>query len=188
MDNEVQVETVETQKEQVANVETTKVVEEAKKVKSTEVVRELAKKFGVNLFEEGGLQALEEKLNAKETEYTNTQTRLKELTEKETLFAQKEQEYQVKLEALGMGFTADNLEEVLALAKVHAKDNPISDGLKIVKEKYGKVFANNVDIGLLHNDGNKEKPDIAKTEQEKYLSQSPAVRAYNKQQEKYKRK
>ena len=184
MENEVQVETVETQKEQVA--ETTK-VEEAKKVKSTEVVRELAKKFGVNLFEEGGLQALEEKLNAKETEYTSAQTKLKELTDKETLFTQKEQEYQVKLEALGMGFTADNLDEVLALAKVHAKDKPILEGLKVVKEKYGKVFATGVNIGLQHNDLSDDKLDITKTDMEKYMSQSDAVRKYQKQQLRYKK-
>ena len=181
MEQEIQVETVETQNTQ----EQVEVVEQPQtKVKSSDVVRELSKTFGVNLFDENGLTMLKEKLDAEKLEYATLKDTAKQLTEKEQLFAQKEQDYQVKIEALGLGFQLNNLDEVLALARVNVKEGQtLSDGLQAVKQKYGSVFAT-TDIGTQHNDLKGDKPDPLKSEQDKYLQTSKYVQMWNKANQK----
>jgi hypothetical protein len=154
---------------------------EGAKLNPKDVLRDLSKEYGVNLFEETGLQQLKEKFTTTHNELetvkqTSTQfeTQLKE-------YQEKEQEYQIKIEALGLGFKVENLEEVLALAKVNTKDGQtLSDGLKAVKEKYGNVFGGSKSIGTQHNDLNGVKPDLAKTEVESYMSKDPKYRTYYK--------
>jgi hypothetical protein len=153
--------TVETQPTQTVEVQE----EQKQSKKSSEIVRELSKAFSVNLFDEGGVQALLDNINAQKSKATEYEGMVKEYQSKEQLFAQKEQEYQVKIEALGMGFKSDSLDEVMALAKVNLKEGmSIIDGLKAVKTKYGSLFAPQ-NIGTQHNDLNQEKPSIAKNEQ-----------------------
>jgi hypothetical protein len=155
------------------------------KVKSSEVLREIAKEFSVNLFEENGLAMLKEKWGKTVQERDTYKTQADELTKKEELFAIKEQEYQVKLSALGLGFSSEQLDEVLALAKVNTKEGQtIDDGLKAVKEKYGSVFVANQNIGLQLNDIPGVKPDVPRTEQEKYLRDNPRVQYYNQKNKK----
>jgi hypothetical protein len=162
-------------------------VKEVKKVNTTEVLRELSKTFSVSLFDEGGLQALKDKLAIQENEKKTLHERVDELSKKELLLIQKEQDYQVKIDALGLGFSSDSLDEVIALAKINAKDGSLLDGLKAVKTKYGSVFVNTADIGTQHNDLQGKKPDVAKSEQERYLSQSKAVQQYQRQQQRLKK-
>lgn len=193
MAEEVKVETVETQKPQVEEVQETETVKEGttetstetKKPNPTEVLRELSKQFSVNLFDEGGLEALNGKLAERETLFKEKEIKLEEELKKS--FTQKEEEYKVQIEALGMGFTRENLDEVLALAKVNAKDQPITEGLKVVKEKYGSVFTVQGDIGVQFGDLKGDKPDVPRTEQEKYLANNPTYQAYLKQQQKLKK-
>jgi hypothetical protein len=155
------------------------------KVKSSEVLREIAKEFSVNLFEENGLTMLKEKWSNTVKERDTYKTQADELTKKEQLFAQKEQEYQIKLSALGLGFSSEQLDEVLALAKVNTKEGQtIDDGLKVVKEKYGSVFTVNQNIGLQMNDIKTVKPDLPRTEQERYLASNPRVQVWQKQNKK----
>lgn len=184
MEQEVKVETVETQNPQevettTETIETEEVVE-AKKANPIEVLRELSKQYSVDLFKEGGLESLKSKWQENEKLLTTTKTDLDLLTKENENFSKVEESYKVQIEALGMGFSKDNLEEVMALAKVHAKDNPIQEGLKIVKEKYANVFISKKKIGLQHNDMESDKPDIAKNEQEQYLANSKAYQAYNR--------
>jgi len=186
MEQEVKVETVKTQNPQevettTETIETEEVVE-AKKSNATEVLRELSKQFSVNLFEEGGLETLKGKWQEKETVLTSTKAELDTLSKEKSNFAQLENDYKVQIEALGMGFGQESLEEVLALAKVHAKGNPIQDGLKIVKEKYGNVFTVAESIGLLHNDVKGDKPNVPRTEQERYMAQNPLYAHFEKQE------
>lgn len=175
--------TVDVVSESTTSAELTKTqdAETQSKVKPTEVLRELSKQFSVNLFEDGAT-ALIEKFGVKDTTIKTLEQQVQELTESSKLFTQKEQEYQVKIEALGMGFKADVLDEVMALAKVNIKDGQtLTDGLKAVREKYGSVFTVNKNIGTQHNDMKGEKPDLPKSEMEKYLASDPKYRAYNKQ-------
>lgn len=184
MNEEVHVENTELEQKQ-EEPKQEEIKQEAQKVKSSEVVRELSKTFSVNLWDENGLTMLKEKLVAKETEEETLKTKVKELTEKETLFAQKEQEYQIKLSALSLGFAPQQLDEVLALAKINTKEGEtIDDGLKAVKEKYGKVFAINENFGLQFNDIPPKKPDVPRTEQEQYMARNPKVQYWENRKNK----
>lgn len=188
MENENKVETVETENTQEKVVEpevveeTTKEnTEETHKVKSSEVLRELSKTFAVNLFDENGLTMLKEKLDNKDNEYNMTKAQLDETLKNVELFQQKEQDYKVRLAALELGFKSEQLDEVLALARVNVKEGQtINDGLKAVKEKYGGVFVGNKNIGLQMNDLKGDKPNLPRTEQERYLANNPRVQYYNK--------
>lgn len=186
MENENKVETVETENTQEKVVETEveeqkETTEETHKVKSSEVLRELSKTFAVNLFDENGLTMLKEKLDNKDNEYNMTKAQLDETLKNVELFQQKEQDYQVRLAALELGFKSEQLDEVLALARVNVKEGQtINDGLKAVKEKYGGVFVGNKNIGLQMNDLKGDKPNLPRTEQERYLANNPRVQYYNK--------
>ena len=176
MSEEVNVDTVETQKpqEKVEVQETgtqdTETSTDTKK-SSAEILRELSKQFSVNLFEEGGLQALNEKLTSKDSELASEKKARLTAEEAIKTFELKERENELKIEALSLGFTSDNLEEALALAKVYAKDGNIADGLKKAKEKFGSVLTAN--IGTQFNDMKGEKPDVPKSEIEKYMAANP---------------
>jgi hypothetical protein len=183
---ETKVETVVTENKQETptppeTVETNSDVD-VKKSNATEVLRELSKQFSVNLFEEGGLETLKGKWQEKETVLTSTKAELDTLSKEKLNFTQLENDYKVQIEALGMGFGQESLEEVLALAKVHAKGNPIQEGLKIVKEKYGNVFTVAESIGLQHNDVKGDKPNIPRTEQEQYMAKNPLYANFDKQE------
>ena len=169
------VETVETQNPQE------EVVQEQKGVNHAEVLRQLSKKFSVNLFDETGLKTLDDKLNEQATKNQKIIEDNKVLNDKIKLFETKEQDYNFKIEALGEGFKIDTLDEVLALTKVGQKENEtIKDALKRVKEKFGSVLITTQDIGIVHNDLKGDNPDLGKSEAEKYMSQDPKYRNYYK--------
>jgi len=155
---------------------------------SSEILRKLSSEFKVNLFEapevEKFLNSVNERnsvLESYKTKETEWSKKTEELAKQVELYTQKEQDYQVTIEALGMGFKKDDLKEVMALAKVNTNEGQsILDGLKVVKDKYGKTFVTN--IGMQHNDNN--NPPKVLTDQEKYLKESKAVRDYEKQQSK----
>lgn len=175
MDKDVKVETVETENTQEVEVQETETKEtetstETKK-SSAEILRELSKQYSVNLFEEDGLQTFNEKftsinqeLNAEKEARAKAEAAIK-------AFEAEKAETNVKIEALSLGFTSENLEEAIALAKVYAKDGNIADGLKKAKEKFGSVLAGN--IGTQFNDMKGEKPDVPKSEIEKYMAANP---------------
>lgn len=163
--------------------------EEFNKQKSTssEILRKMSSEFKVNLFEAGEVDKFLTSINEKnttietykqkETEWATKQTEWQTQSE---LFTKEKQDYQTKIDALGMGFSLDNLEEALALAKVNMKEGQtIADGLKVVKEKFGKMFITNV--GIIHNNNN--NPQF-KTEEEKYAESSPAMKAWKNQNKK----
>lgn len=163
-------------------VETPK-TDEVAKLNPKDVLRDLSKEYGVNLFEESGLQQFKEKLSSthKELETLKGSTAQYDAQLKE--YQAKEQDYQIKIDALGLGFRADNLDEVLALAKVNTKEGQtLQDGLKVVKERYGSVFTSQKGIGTQHNDMKGDKPDLPKSEAEAYLNSNPRYRAYQKTQ------
>ena len=176
MAEEVKVETVETENTQeqveVEQVETkeTETTTETKK-SSAEILRELSKLYGVNLFEQDGLQAFNDNITSIKTQLTTEKEAREKAEGAIKAFEQEKAETNVKIEALSLGFTSENLEEAIALAKVYAKDGNIVDGLKKAKEKFGSVLGGN--IGTQFNDMKGEKPHVAKTEIEKYMAQNP---------------
>lgn len=152
------------------------------KVKPSEVLRELSKQFAIDLFEKNGVTQLKEKLLTQSNEYKTLQEKVETLTGETKTLKQKEQDYQIQIEALGLGFKAESLTEVLALAKVNmGEGQSLTDGLKAVREKYGSLFAVNKGIGTQFNDLPGNKQEIPKTEEQKYLEQSKAYQAWQKQ-------
>lgn len=175
----------------VEATETTKVTEttpqEKEKVKSSEVLRELSKKYGVNLFEPDGIKAFEDMVAKKEVEADTWKSKHNTLEATYNSTSKQIEDYKVQIEALGMGFKRENLDEVMALAKVNTKEGQsIVEGLKVVKSKYGNVFGSG-NIGTQKRDLGGEQPDQPRNEVEKYMAQSPAVQAWKRQQEKMKK-
>lgn len=152
---------------------------ESNSVNAKEVLRTLSKKFSVNLFDKEGLNQLDEKLNATNTQLEDATTKAKKYEEEINTFKQKESDYQFKISALAEGFSQESLDEVLALAKVNTKENEtIQDGLKRVKEKFGSVLITTQEFGVQHNDIKGDKPDIPKTEIEKFMADNPKYKKY----------
>lgn len=150
-------------------------------VNAKEVLRTLSKKFSVNLFDKEGLNQLEEKLNTQQTEYEEVTSKIKTYEEEIETQKKRESDYKFKISALAEGFSQDSLDEVLALAKVNTKDNEtIQDGLKRVKEKFGSVLITAQEFGVQHNDINGDKPDVPKTEMEKFMADNPKYKNYYK--------
>jgi hypothetical protein len=161
---------------------------EQPKVKSSEVLRVLSEEYKLNLFTDEGVSAFREHIAQTRVEANTYKTKYEETEKQVKQYQDKEKDYQVRLEALGMGFQSGQLEEVIALAKVNMKDNQtLTDGLKVVKEKYGSVFSAPKQVGTQFNDLPGDKPNIPKTDQDKYLSQNARVAAWNKKQEKLKK-
>lgn len=186
------VKTVETQNTQVDGQEASQEAVEVEaneqvdktpqKNKPTDVLRDLSKLLSVNLFDDPeAVTKVNQYLDSIKTEKQTLAEQVENsIKEKETLTA-KEQEYQSKIEALGMGFQPDQVDEVIKLAKVYTDEGqPLSEGLKVVKEKYSGVFAPKKSIGLQMNDLKGDKPDLPRTEQEQYLAKNPVVQHYQK--------
>ena len=99
MDENIQVGTENTENTQ-ANVQET---QEPKKVNIAVVLRDLSKTFSVDLFDENGLTMLKEKLGNQSQEVESLKTKYEETSKKALELEQKESEYQIKIEALGLG-------------------------------------------------------------------------------------
>lgn len=143
-------------------------------IKSSEVLRELSKHLGINLFDKEGIETFKSSYGELKSGLSAKDEAIRTLENEKTSFAQKEADYQLKIEALGLGFKAETLEEVLALAKVNAKDGDVKEGLKKVKEKFGSFMTSQA-FGTQHNDGT---PPPMKTEQERYLENNRLYQAY----------
>ena len=161
------------------------------KIKSSDVLRELSKKYGINMFEPDGIKAFEDMIAKKDVLLDTTSKKYTELETQHKLFTEKEQEYQVKIEALQSGFMwkdETQYKELLALAKVNTQEGQtLADGFKVIKEKYKAMFSQNKDMGIQFSDVRGDQPDVQKTEVEKYLGSSQAVRKWQAQQAKYKK-
>lgn len=148
---------------------------ETKVVKPTEVLRELSKQFGVNLFEENGVNKLQETI-------TSMKNEANQWKEKYDISSKQLESIQLEKEALALGFKPDALTEAIALARVNMKEGQsVVDGLKVVQEKYAGVFTVTHDIGQVKNDGKHEKPPLKGSEVEEYMKANPHIYGYKKQ-------
>lgn len=147
---------------------------ETKGLKPTEVLRELSKQFGVNLFEEVGVKALQEQV-------TTIKTEANQWKEKWDTTNKQLESIQLEKEALALGFKPDSITEAIALARVNMTEGQsITDGLKKVQEKYAGVFTITQSAGKIHNDGKHEKPPLGGSEVEEYMRKNPQIYGYKK--------
>jgi hypothetical protein len=148
MDNKI-IETNEnTVTEPVVQVETPVVEETKPEVETkteptkTQLLRDLSKEYGLDLFSKEGLAAFKEFQDSKKTEQEKLQDQLNSLKEKETEFKSKEESYQAKIAALELDISEDKLNDAIALAKINMTDGQtIKEGLAAVKAKYGDTFS-----------------------------------------------
>lgn len=145
-------------------------------LKPTDALRDLSKHLGVNLFDKEGLELFKQSYGEIKTGLSTKDETIKALELEKTSFAQKEADYQLKIEALGLGFKFDVLDDVIALARIKAKDGNLSEGLKAVQATYGK-FMSQVDFGTQQAGG---QTPPSKTDVEKYMESNPQYQAYLK--------
>ena len=93
----------------------TEVVEQPTPTKN-ELLRELSKEYGVNLFEPKGIEAFKEFQDSQKSELEKQQEILNSYKEKEQSWQTKELEYQSKLEASKLNINPANMDDALKLA------------------------------------------------------------------------
>jgi len=140
MDNEKDL-IIETVTETVEPIQ--EVVKETPKVlDKNQILREMSKEYGVNLYSAEGLAAFKKFQEANKTEQEKLQDQLNSLKEKENEYKTKEESYQAQIAALQLGIAEDKLSDALALAKINMTEGQsIREGLEAVKAKYGDTFS-----------------------------------------------
>lgn len=142
MENNIQA--VETETTQQNQVETKPEVQEVQapktesndKNKRNEILRELSKEMGLNLFEEDGLDKLRDKLSKDRETKEELNKKIQEYASKEDQFRNKEELLHKHVQALAEGFKLEDIEEVLALAAVYTKEGvTFEESLNKVKTK-----------------------------------------------------
>lgn len=139
MENNIQA--VETETTQEIQAETKPEVQVSKhestdKNKRNEILRELSKEMGLNLFEEDSLDKLRDKLSKDKESKEELNKKIQEYASKEDQFRSKEELLHKHLQALSVGFKLEDIEEVLALATVYTKEGvTFEESLNKVKTK-----------------------------------------------------
>ena len=122
-----------------------------KPVTKTDVLKELSKELGINVFEAEGLQKVKKLIDSQKTEQEKLQGKYDLLFKEKEGWTTKELQYQSKLKASELGIHADNLEDALKLAG--GDPDKLPDVLKkypVFKSKEG------VTIGLTNPNNHKQ--------------------------------
>jgi len=126
--------------------ETVTQVEEVKPTKK-ELLREMSKEYGVNLFDAEGLAKFKEYQDSLKTEAEKTAEQLSTLKEKADADKVEVDKLNAQIAGLKLGIPEENLKDALALARNNMTDGQsIEDGLKVVQEKYKSMFVKNSGI------------------------------------------
>src|SRR6056297_2353294 len=161
----------ETVVEETETPEVKKVEEEGNTPTKNELLREMSKEYGVNLFEAEGLQKYKEFVESQKTEQEKLQEQVQTYEQEKSAWENQRLEYESKLKATQLGIKEDNLADVLKLAD--NDPNKIEEVVKkypIFKSKEG------VKIGLQDPHNNKQPTDMS--EVETYMSQDPKYRQW----------
>lgn len=156
--------------EPTENVEPTKepTVEEPKQPSKKEILRELSKEVGLNLFEPEGLEKLKNLVDSQKTEQEKLQERLSSYEEEKSTWEQQKLEYETKLKASELGIKKDYVKDALKLA-----DND-PDKLEEVIKRF-PIFKSSGDVTIGVQDPNNNSQPTGNTEVEEYLAKN-----YNK--------
>ena len=146
-------------------------VEEVKTQTKQEVLRELSKELGINVFEADGLKQVKALIDAQKSEQEKLQETLEAYKTKEAEWQKQELTYKTRLKATELGIHSDNLEDALKLAEYDPEK--LADVIK----KY-PMFKNKdgIKIGVQNPGGT--KPPSANTEAEAYMAQNARYRKY----------
>lgn len=154
--------------------ETTQVdAEEIKAQTKNDIIRELSKELGVNVFEKEGMQKVKTLIDSQKTEQEKMQEQLSKYEEQQSQWEKERLEYQSKLKASELGIHPDNMEDALKLAE----GNP--ENLANVVKKY-PMFKTKEGIKIgVQNPSNATQPND-KSEAEAYMSRDPRYKNYIK--------
>jgi hypothetical protein len=151
---------------------------EVKAPTKQELLREMSKEYGVNLFDVEGLQAFKEYTEAQKTEQQKLQEQLVAYEEEKAQLQSKQLEYQAQLEAVKLGISVDKVQDALKLA-----DNDPTKLVEVLKKYPTFQSGKGVQIGV-QNPNNNNQP-TGNTEAESYLAEKAKL---NPQYAKYLRK
>lgn len=135
-----------------------------KPITKNDVLRELSKEYGVNLFDVDGLKEFSNYVESKKTDLDKANEQLQALQTEKTTWETKFKEYEAKLKASELGIAQENLMDALKLAD----GNP--DNLAKVLEKY-PTLSNRVDVGF-GVQGKTTPPPKGMSEAEKYMEEN----------------
>lgn len=134
----------ETVENQEATTTETKVEETKPEVKldKNQILRDMSKEYGVNLYSAEGLAEFKKFQDSKKTEQERLTEELNSYKEKETQFNTQKEAYEAQIAGLQLGIEEAKLTDALALAKLNMTEGQtIKDGLAAVKEKYPEMFS-----------------------------------------------
>lgn len=140
----------------------------AKQPTKNELLRELSKEHGVDLFSADGIKQFKEFQDSQKTEQQKLQERIKEYEGKETIWQSKQLEYESKLKASELGIPQDKIEDALKIAGGDV--NKLAEVIKkypIFKAKDGIVIGKT-------DPHNNEQP-TGNTELEAYKAANPHI-------------
>ena len=143
------------------------------KASRQEILKELSKELGVNVFEAEGLKKVKELLDSQKTEAQKLQDKIATHEAEKATWAAEKLAYESKMKASQLGIHPDNIEDALKLAG----NDPTK--LEGVIKKYPILKGNGViKVGL--QDPKNTTPPSDKTEAEAYMANDPRYRKYNK--------
>ena len=143
-------------------------VVETKPLNKQELLRELSKEYGVNLFEAEGLQKFKEYQDSQKTEKDKLQEQIKQFEAKESEWLKEKNEIASKLEASKLGIPQDKIEDALKLAGGDVKE------LANVIKKY-PIFQSKDGIKIGVQETNTFQNPTGDTEVQQYMADNPRI-------------
>jgi hypothetical protein len=148
-------------------------VEKNPKEVRNELLREMSKEYGINLFDAEGLTKFKEYQESQKSEQERLQEQLKAYEEEKANWSKEKLEYQSKLKASELGISNDLLNDALKLAEGDPDKLPeVIKKYPIFKAKEG------IKIGVQNPTDQKMPTDMS--EVEAYMATDPRYRKYNK--------
>lgn len=138
-----------------------------------QILRDLSKELGVNVFEAEGLAKVKELIDSQKTEQEKLQEKLNAYEEEKASWQTSKLEYEAKIEANKLGINSKYLDDALKLA-----NNDPSKLAEIV-EKY-PMFKEGKKITIGKTDPVNQTPPDDKSEALAYMANNPLYRGYLK--------
>lgn len=133
-----------------------------------ELLREISKEYGINLFEAEGIQKFKEYQDSQKTATDKLNEQLEAYKSKETEWATSKLEYESKLKASELGIPQDRLEDALKLAGGDANN------LAEVIKKY-PMFKSTEGIQIGVQAPNNSTPPNGLSEAERYMANNSKI-------------
>ena len=138
-----------------------------------EILRDLSKELGINMFEPEGLQKVKTLIDTQKSDQEKLEEKLKAYEEEKATWQKQELNYKTKLKASELGIHTDHLEDALKLA-----ENDPEKLVEVVKKYPMFKTKEGIKIGVQNPTGS--TPPTDRTEVEAYMAQNPKYQRYIK--------